>query len=112
MLPKTKRIEFELNGNIYNGDIKLNQTLLDFLREFGLKSVKCGCRVGDCGMCTILLDGKPTRSCLILMKELQGKIIETVENLNINGQLHPLQKAFWETGAVQCGIKSRSNWFY
>ncbi len=98
-----KTFEFVINDNKWIGEVHPRQKLLDFLRNQGLKSVKSGCRLGDCGMCTILLDGKPENSCLLLLKDVAGKKIETVENLSKDGKLHPLQQSFWETGAVQCG---------
>ena len=96
-------ISFTLNGSTINLNINPQQNLLDYLRSVGLHGVKSGCRVGDCGMCTILLNGKPTKSCITIMKDVDGKHIETIENLSRSGKLHPLQQAFWETGAVQCG---------
>jgi putative selenate reductase molybdopterin-binding subunit len=103
MAPEKEIIGFKLNGKKWRGEANLNQKALDFLRLIGLKSVKSGCRVGDCGMCTILLDGKPAKTCLLKVKDLINKNIETVEGLSVKGKLHPLQQAFWETGAVQCG---------
>jgi len=103
MKTELNNIEFILNDKKWEGVHNPRQKVLDFLREIGLKSVKAGCRVGDCGMCTILLDGKATKSCLLQVKDIHGKRVETVENLAKNGTLHPLQIAFWETGAVQCG---------
>jgi len=103
MKSEPQDIQIVINDQKWIGKVNPRQKVLDFLRDIGLKSVKAGCRVGDCGMCTILLDGVATKSCLLQMKDIQGKSIETVENLCKDGKLHPLQSMFWETGAVQCG---------
>jgi putative selenate reductase molybdopterin-binding subunit len=103
MVSELKMVEFRLNGSKWTGEANLNEKALDFLRSIGVKSIKSGCRVGDCGMCTILLDGKPEKSCLLRVKDLINRTIETVEGLSKEGKLHPIQQAFWETGAVQCG---------
>jgi aerobic-type carbon monoxide dehydrogenase small subunit (CoxS/CutS family) len=76
---------------------------LDVLRREGYLSVKSGCREGDCGACTILVDGASMRACLLLMGQLEGRQVTTVEGLGSVLQPHPLQKAFVEAGAVQCG---------
>jgi len=96
-------VSFTVNGRKWKGEIDPKQKAIDFLRDLGLKSIKEGCRVGDCGMCTILLNGKPVKSCLLRVKDLASQNIETVEGLSKEGKLHPIQQAFWETGAVQCG---------
>ena len=104
--PKTEKIKIKLTLNGQKSAFKVlpNQKLLDFLRETGLKSVKNGCREGDCGMCTILLNGKPVKSCLIEMKTMDGKKVDTLESMGTSDNLHPLQQAFLETGAIQCGF--------
>ena len=80
-------------------------TLLDFLREeLGLKGTKKGCDSGQCGVCTILMDGKTIDACLVLAIQADGKEILTIEGLSPGGRLHPLQEAFVEEGAVQCGF--------
>ena len=80
-------------------------TLLDFLREdLGLKGTKRGCDSGQCGACTIIMDGKTANACLILAIQADGKEILTIEGLSSGGRLHPLQEAFVEEGAVQCGF--------
>ena len=80
-------------------------TLLDFLREdLGLKGTKRGCDSGQCGACTIIMDGKTVNACLILAIQADGKEILTIEGLSSGGRLHPLQEAFVEEGAVQCGF--------
>jgi carbon-monoxide dehydrogenase small subunit len=97
-------INLKINGEPYEVSIKPNMTLLDFLRdEIGLTGTKKGCDTGQCGACTVLFDGKPINSCLILAADANGKEILTVEGLNRNGQLHPLQETFIQEGAVQCG---------
>ena len=103
MAPEKEIIGFNLNGKKWKGEANFSQKALDFLRLIGNKSIKSGCRLGDCGMCTILLNSKPTKSCLLKVKDLVNKNVETVEGLSERGKLHPIQQAFWETGAVQCG---------
>jgi carbon-monoxide dehydrogenase small subunit len=96
---------FTINGEIYENEIDVRRTLLEVLREgFGLTGTKRSCNEGECGTCTVLLDEKPVASCLVLAVEAQGKRIETVEGLAQKGELHPLQQAFLEHGAVQCGF--------
>ena len=98
-------MRFTINGEIYEDEIDVRRTLLEVLREnFGLTGTKKGCNEGECGTCTVLLDGKPVTSCLVLAVEAQGKRIETVEGLGQNGELHHLQQAFIEHGAFQCGF--------
>ena len=98
-------ITLKINGEIYKLHVKPNALLLDVIRdEIGLTGTKRGCDTGECGACTILLEGKPVNSCLLLAIEADGKDILTVEGLAKNGQLHPLQVAFVEEGAVQCGF--------
>jgi carbon-monoxide dehydrogenase small subunit len=98
-------MKFTINGEIYEDDIDVRRTLLEVLREnFGLTGTKKGCNEGECGTCTVLLDGKPVASCLVLAVEVQGKRIETVEGLARGGELHPLQQAFLDHGAFQCGF--------
>jgi carbon-monoxide dehydrogenase small subunit len=98
-------MRFKINGEVYVDEIDVRRTLLEVLREsFGLTGTKRSCNEGECGACTVLLDGKPVASCLVLAIEAQGKRIETVEGLAQNGELHPLQQAFLEHGALQCGF--------
>ena len=97
-------IELKVNGEIRDVIIEPRTTLLRVLREgLGLTGTKQGCDAGDCGTCTVLIDGKPTLSCLTLAIEAQGKEILTIEGLADDGQLHPLQQAFIDHFAVQCG---------
>lgn len=97
-------IRLKVNGEDYEVLVKPNMTLLDFIRNgLGLTGTKKGCDEGDCGACTVLLDGKPVNSCLVLALEANGKEVLTIEGLGQEGGLHPLQRAFIEKGAVQCG---------
>ena len=97
-------ITVAVNGEIYQKTVPSNQTLLRFLREgLQLEGVKEGCNEGECGACTVLVDGIPVNSCLVLAAEMDGKSVLTVEGLADDTRLHPLQEAFLEAGAVQCG---------
>ncbi|MGY4707008.1 (2Fe-2S)-binding protein [Candidatus Bipolaricaulota sp. J31] len=98
------KIYFELNGEPRYVEIKPGEMLLDLLRRLGMKSVKEGCRTGECGACTVLLDGRPIRSCLTFAAKVKGHRITTLEGLGTPEEPHPLQEAFLETGAVQCGF--------
>ena len=101
-----KRI-LKLNVNSEEKEIltEVNKTLLEMLREdLGLTGTKRGCDLGTCGACTVLIEGKPYLSCLTLAVGVQGKKILTIEGLAKEGELHPLQKAFVEKGAIQCGF--------
>ena len=85
--------------------VKSHHTLLKVLREqLGLTGTKIGCENGECGACTVLMDGEPVNACMVLAVEADGHAIETVENLNKSGELHPLQKAFIKNNAIQCGF--------
>jgi CO/xanthine dehydrogenase Mo-binding subunit/aerobic-type carbon monoxide dehydrogenase small subunit (CoxS/CutS family) len=99
------RLSFILNGEPVSVDVDPSRPLLDLLRDdLGLTGTKQGCDYeGECGACTVLLDGKPVRSCLTLMGKVAGRRVLTIEGLDHQGQLHPLQEAFIEVGAVQCG---------
>ncbi len=84
-----------------------NETLADVLREkIGLTGTKKGCELGDCGSCTVLLDGKPVNSCLVLAVQAVGKTVQTIEGLQDSAELHPLQQSFVDKGAIQCGFCS------
>jgi len=97
-------ITFILNGRLVKVQTEPNITLLDLLREeLRITSVKRGCEVGECGACTVLLDGKPVNSCLILAPMVDGRKILTVEGLTRDGKLDPLQESFIEEFAIQCG---------
>jgi aerobic carbon-monoxide dehydrogenase small subunit len=99
-------IEIEVNGRRHREEVSPVRTLLDFLREgLGLTGTKQGCDQGQCGACTVLLNGRPVNACLVLAVEADGKRVETIEGLVArDGTLHPLQEAFVEEGAVQCGF--------
>ena len=100
----TKRITLKLNRETRSVDIEPNDILLDVLRDkLGVHSPKIGCERGDCGACTVLLDGKTVRSCLILAIEAAGHEITTVEGLSRAG-LTPLQQAFLDHASFQCGF--------
>ena len=98
-------ITLNVNGELHTVPVKSHHTLLTVLREqLGITSPKRGCENGECGACTVLYDGKPVNSCMVLAVEAEGHVIETVESLAKNGELHPLQKSFIEHNAVQCGF--------
>lgn len=98
-------ITFRVNGIERNLNVRNNQTLLQVLRyDLKLTGTKQGCSIGECGACTVLMDGDPVNSCLVMAVKAQGKEILTVEGLGSRERLHPLQKAFVEYGAVQCGF--------
>lgn len=105
---KKKIIHFTANGKKYELYIDVNLSLLELLRdELGLTGVKCGCSVGECGACTVLLDGMPVDSCIYMAAWADGKNIRTVEGLkNPDGTLSEVQQAFVDEGAVQCGFCS------
>ena len=98
-----KKISFTLNGELRQVDVAPNEILLEVLRyRMGVKSPKCGCDTGDCGACTVILNGKAVRSCLIFAIEINGQEILTLEGLSKDG-LTPLQKALMDRNAFQCG---------
>ena len=93
-----------VNGETHEVWTSIHKTLLEVLREdLGLTGTKHGCELGECGTCSVLIDGLPTLSCLVLPIEVQGREVLTVEGLAENGHPHPLQMAFAELGAAQCG---------
>ena len=98
-------LSFTLNGAPVDALVKPTDTLLDVLREkLDVVSAKRGCDTGDCGACTVLLNGEPVRACLTIALTVAGKAVETVESLAQDGQLHPLQQSFHEHYAAQCGF--------
>ena len=99
-----KKIHITLNGQERNVEVFPYRLLLDLLRdEIGVTGTKEGCGTGDCGACTVLLNGKPVNSCLVFSGELDGADIVTIEGLKIGPELHPVQEAFRQDGGAQCG---------
>jgi carbon-monoxide dehydrogenase small subunit len=98
-------IKLRVNGVTYEATIEPRRTLLEVLRDnLGFTGAKKACDTGECGACTVIMDGKPVVSCLVLAVEAQGKDILTIEGLARDGQPHPLQQAFVDHGAIQCGF--------
>jgi aerobic carbon-monoxide dehydrogenase small subunit len=99
-----QEIKFNLNGETIALEVNPNEVLLEVLRDkIGVKSPKCGCDKGDCGTCTVMINGKTVRSCLVLAIEVDGQEVVTLEGLMDNG-LTPLQKSFIEHNSFQCGF--------
>jgi carbon-monoxide dehydrogenase small subunit len=100
-----RKINFILNGKPIQVEVPPHWTLLRLLREkLGLTGTKEGCGIGECGACTVLLDGMPVNACLVLAPKAEGREVQTVEGLGSGKSLHPLQKSFIDHGAVQCGF--------
>lgn len=97
------RLNFELNGTAETVEIRPGALLVDVLRGMGLTGTKIGCREGTCGTCMVLLDGQPVNSCLTLAARVEGRKVLTIEGLGAVGKPHPIQQAYVEAGAVQCG---------
>jgi aerobic-type carbon monoxide dehydrogenase small subunit (CoxS/CutS family) len=99
------RITVEINGREYDGEVEPRTLLSDFIRHIaGLTGTKVGCEQGVCGACTVQLEGEPVRSCLMLAVQAHGRSLRTVEGLAGESRLHPLQRAFHEAHALQCGF--------
>lgn len=103
-MAKTLPIRVIVNGEAVERTVPVHRTLADFLRrDLGLTGTKVGCDAGDCGACSVLLDGELVASCLVLAVEADGKQVLTVEGLAAGANLHPLQESFIQEGAIQCG---------
>lgn len=98
-------VTLSVNGTQYQRDVEPRMLLSDFIRhEIGLPGTHVGCEHGVCGVCTVLIDGKASRSCLCFAVQAEGLMIETVESLGSVEALHPIQQAFWEQHGLQCGF--------
>jgi len=97
-------VKLEVNGAVHEASVEPHTTLLALLRDYlGLTGTKLACGTGDCGTCTVLMDGRPVTSCLVLAPDASGRRVSTIEGVTHDGKLHALQQAFVEQGAVQCG---------
>lgn len=97
-------LRLRVNGEVHEAAVHVTRSLLEALREeLGLTGTKHGCELGECGACTVLVDGEPIYSCLMLGLEAEGREVTTVEGLSLHGRPHPLQRAFSDLGAAQCG---------
>ncbi len=105
-MPQAYRsVEITVNGQTYNKQVEPRKLLSDFLREdLDLRGTHVGCEHGICGACTVLMNGNTVRSCLMFAVQANGAEITTIEGLATNGELHPLQEAFWENHGLQCGF--------
>jgi carbon-monoxide dehydrogenase small subunit len=102
---KNIKVRFVINGKKEERGIPPNISLLELLRDhLGLMGTKKGCEIGECGACTVIVNGKAVNSCIVLAPQVNGKSIYTIEGLGTETSLHPLQRAFVEKGAVQCGF--------
>ncbi|MFI5035347.1 MAG: (2Fe-2S)-binding protein [Acidimicrobiales bacterium] len=100
----TFHLRVTVNGRLYERDVEPRRLLVDFLRhDLGLHGTHVGCEQGVCGMCTVLLDGEPVKSCVMIAPQAQGREIRTVESLAAGDELHPVQRAFIEGHGLQCG---------
>ncbi|MCH4815779.1 MAG: (2Fe-2S)-binding protein [Saccharolobus sp.] len=100
---KKSVIKLRINGQIHEVEISPRKLLVEVLRELGFKSVHIGCDTSQCGACTVILNGKSVKSCTVLGIEADGSDIITLEGLAKDDMLHPIQEAFWENHALQCG---------
>ncbi len=103
-----KHIQLKINGREFELLVEPNETLAQVLRsaQVNLTGTKQGCELGDCGVCTVILDGSAVNSCLVLAVQADGSEVLTIEGLAENGSLHPIQEAFVQEGAIQCGFCS------
>jgi carbon-monoxide dehydrogenase small subunit len=98
-------VTLTVNGEVREGDVPARMTLADFLRErLELTATHVGCEQGVCGACTVLIDGRTARSCLTLAVQADGAEVQTLEGVARDGELHPVQAAFWEKHGLQCGF--------
>ena len=98
-------LEITVNGELHQDMVPDDMTLLTYLRDvLGLMGTKKACGAGECGACTVLLDGRPVYSCITLALQAHEKSVLTIEGLSADGRLHPIQEAFIEAGAIQCGF--------
>lgn len=104
-MSRARKLRVTVNGSKVNAPVSPSDTLCEFLRtRLGLFGTKEGCDTGDCGACTVVLNGKAVNSCLVLAVETEGGQVTTIEGLSSDGELHPLQQAFIDSGTVQCGF--------
>ena len=104
-LPSSVSVTVSINGDAVNVEVDTRLTLLDFLRERArMTGTKKGCNRGECGTCTLLVDGRRVNACMILMASLEGRRVTTIEGLATAGELHPVQQAFIDHDAFQCGF--------
>lgn len=102
---KGRHISATINGVTWEGEVAVRQTLADFLRdELGLTGCHLGCEQGVCGACTVLLEGKAVRSCLMFAVQIDGAEVTSIEGIGADGVLHPVQRAFSEKHGLQCGF--------
>ncbi len=104
-MPELRTVRLRVNGREYEGTCEPRKLLVDFIREdLRLTGTHVGCEHGVCGACTILMDGRTVRSCLLFAVQADGAELMTVEGLAQNGELHPIQQAFWDQHGLQCGF--------
>ena len=104
-MSRARKLRVTVNGRKVNVPVSPSETLSEFLRtRLGLVGTKEGCDTGDCGACTVILNGKAVNSCLVLAVETEGGQVTTIEGLSSDGELHPLQQTFIDSGTVQCGF--------
>src|SRR3989454_2596206 len=99
------QIRVTVNGQVHQKEVEARQLLVDLIREtLGLTGTHIGCDTSNCGACTILLDGQAVKSCTLLAAQVDGAELLTIEGMEQNGQLHPLQEGFWQEHGLQCGF--------
>lgn len=100
-----RELNITINGQPYSLFVSTHRTLLEVIRDdLGLTGTKVGCEMGECGACTVIMDGRTVNSCLVLALEAEGCEVQTIEDLVEDGKLHPIQESFIEHGAIQCGF--------